>query len=52
VLSDEAVDGGLKVCDRGEDAALRRRLESLAKKPSMAFSHELEVGVKWKTQRG
>ena len=25
---------------------------SLAKKPSTAFSHELEVGVKWKVQRG
>lgn len=23
VLGDEAVDGGLKVCDRGEDAALQ-----------------------------
>ena len=26
--------------------------ESLAKKPSTALSHELEVGVKWKVQRG
>ena len=31
---------------------LRRRLESLAKKPSTAFSQEQEVGVKWKVQRG
>ena len=31
---------------------LRRRLVSLAKKPSTAFSHEAEVGVKWKVQRG
>src|SRR3954469_10738233 len=26
--------------------------ERLAKKPSTALSHELEVGVKWKVQRG
>jgi hypothetical protein len=25
---------------------------SLAKKPSMALSHDAEVGVKWKVQRG
>src|SRR5947208_15788062 len=31
---------------------LRRRLVSLAKKPSTALSQELEVGVKWKVQRG
>lgn len=31
---------------------LSRRLESLAKKPSTAFSHEHEVGVKWNVQRG
>jgi hypothetical protein len=31
---------------------LRRRLVSLAKKPSMALSHDAEVGVKWKVQRG
>ncbi len=30
----------------------RRRLVSLAKKVSTAFSHEAEVGVKWKVQRG
>ena len=30
----------------------RRRRVSLAKKPSTAFSQELEVGVKWKVQRG
>ena len=27
---------------------LSRRFVSLAKKPSTAFSHEAEVGVKWK----
>ena len=31
---------------------LRRRLLSLAKKPSTALSQEAEVGVKWKTKRG
>jgi hypothetical protein len=31
---------------------LRRLLVSLAKNPSTAFSHEAEVGVKWKVQRG
>ena len=30
----------------------RRRLVSLAKKPSTALSQEQEVGVKWKTKRG
>src|SRR3546814_5874774 len=29
----------------------RRRLVSLAKKPSMALSHEHEVGVKWKVKQ-
>src|SRR5258708_2252745 len=31
---------------------LRRRLVSLAKKPSSALSQEQEVGVKWETKRG
>jgi hypothetical protein len=31
---------------------LRRRLVSLAKNPSTAFSQEADVGVKWKLQRG
>lgn len=31
---------------------LSRRLESLAKKPSTAFSQEQDVGTKWKVQRG
>jgi hypothetical protein len=30
----------------------RRRRDSFAKKPSTAFSQELDVGVKWKVQRG
>src|SRR6478609_9160183 len=31
---------------------LSRRRVSAEKKPSTAFSHEAEVGVKWNTQRG
>ena len=31
---------------------LSRRLVSLAKKPSTAFNHEHEIGVKWNVQRG
>jgi hypothetical protein len=31
---------------------LRRRFVSLAKKPSTALSHDVEVGVKWRLQRG
>jgi hypothetical protein len=30
---------------------LRRRLVRIAKKPSTAFSHDAEVGVKWNVQR-
>ena len=30
----------------------RRRRESVAKKPSTAFSHDADVGVKWNVQRG
>ena len=52
VLDDEAIDCGLQVDDRYEDAALYLRLESFAKKPSTALSHEAEVGVKWNVQRG
>jgi hypothetical protein len=41
----EAIDRRLEIDDRAEGAAFRRRLVSLAKKPSMALSHEAEVGV-------
>ena len=51
-LGEVAVDGGLEVDDGAEDAALQRRLVSLAKKPSTALSQEQEVGVKWKVKRG
>ena len=34
-----------------EKQRFKRRLDSLAKKPSTALSQEHEVGVKWKTKR-
>jgi hypothetical protein len=52
VLLDEAVDGGLGSTTELKTPCFRRRRVSLAKKPSTAFSHELDVGVKWKVQRG
>ena len=52
LLGDEAVNGGLQVDDGMEDAAFKPFLESLAKKPSTALSHEQDVGVKWKVKRG
>jgi hypothetical protein len=42
----------LQVDDGLEDAALETLAVSLAKKPSTALSHDAEVGVKWKVQRG
>src|SRR5436309_5918549 len=50
-LCDESVDGGLEVGDKRKTPRLRRRLVSLAKKPSMALSQDAEVGVKWKVKR-
>ena len=45
----------MAACSSTSEAKLprlsRRRL-SLAKRPSTALSHEAEVGVKWKVQRG
>lgn len=53
VLGEEAVDGSLKVDDGAEDTVLQAPPGKLgAKKPSTALSQELEVGVKWKVQRG
>ena len=49
---DEAVDRGLQVDQRVEDAAFEAPPGELAKKVSTAFSQEPEVGVKWKIQRG
>ena len=51
VIVEEAVDGGVEVCDGSEHAALELRLVRMAKKPSTALSHEDEVGVKWNVQR-
>ena len=50
-LGEEAVDGGLEVDDEGKTPRFKRRLDSLAKKPSTALSQQHEVGVKWKTKR-
>ena len=52
VFGEVAVDRGLEIEDGSEDAALNRRLVSLAKKPSTALSQDAEVGVKWNVQRG
>ena len=41
-----------RATSEGKVPRFRRRRVNLAKKPSTAFSHEHEVGVKWKTQRG
>jgi len=51
-FSDEAVDGGLKLDNRCEDAAFEALPVSLANKPSTALTQEQEVGVKWKVKRG
>ena len=48
VVVEEAVNGGLKVDDGSEDVALQPPLLNVAKKPSMALSHEAEVGI-WYT---
>ena len=50
-LGEEAVDGGLEVDDEGKTPRFKRRLDSLAKKPSTALSQQHEVGVKWTTTR-
>jgi hypothetical protein len=42
----------LQLNDRAEDASPEPPLVSVEKKLSTAFSHEPEVGVKWKVQRG
>jgi hypothetical protein len=52
VFIDETIDGGLKIDDRSEDAARETAPSQDTKKPSTALSHEAEVGVKWKVQRG
>lgn len=52
VLGYETIDRGLEVGDGARDVVLQASAGSLAKKPSTAFSHELDIGVKWKVQRG
>ena len=51
-LGEVAVDRGLSSTTEAKVPRLRRRFVSLAKKVSTALSHEHEVGVKWKVQRG
>ena len=47
-----AVDGSLQIDDGAEDPRRRRLRVRAEKKFSTALSQELEVGVKWKVQRG
>jgi hypothetical protein len=44
-VGEEAVDGRLEIDNRADTPRLRRRLVSLAKKPSTALSQDAEVGV-------
>ena len=53
VLGEVAVDGGLQVDERVEDAAPEAPPGELGRRSSStALSQEPEVGVKWKVQRG
>ncbi len=52
VLFDEPVDDRLQVDDRVKDAVLQPSTCQFSKKPSTAFSHEHDVGTKWKIHRG
>ena len=45
------MDGIFEVPQGAETLRLRRFFVSLAKKPSIAVSHDADVGVKWKTNR-
>ena len=51
MLGEVAVDGGLEVDQRAEDAAAQAARVMAEKKVSTAFSQEPEVGVWWKVQR-
>ena len=52
-LAQESIDCGLKLDDGAEHTTFEPPLEiELAKKPSIALSHEADVGVKWNVQRG
>ena len=52
MLGKEAVDGGLKVDEREEDAAFEAAVGQLGEEASTALSQEHDVGVKWKVKRG
>ena len=52
VFGQVGVNGSLQIGNRVEDAARMRWRVILEKKFSTPLSHEAEVGVKWKTQRG
>ena len=51
-LVEEAVDGGLEVDDRAEDAAFQAPLGQLGEEALDGIEPRAEVGVKWKVQRG
>jgi len=52
MLSDVAVNGGLKVDDRAKDATADTLEVRAEKKPSTALSQDAEVGMKCKTHGG
>jgi hypothetical protein len=52
VLDEISIDGGLQGGDRVKDTAADALRVILEKKFSTALRQELEVGVKWKVQRG
>ena len=52
MLGQISVDGSLQVGDRAEDAAADALAGHVAKEVFERVSHETEVGVKWKVQRG
>ena len=51
-LCDEAVDGDLKFGDGSEHATFEAPVGEPGKEAFDGLSHEPEVGVKWKVQRG
>ena len=51
MLLEEAVDGGLKINDRVEDAALQPPLGELGEEALDGVEPGAEVGVKWKVKR-
>jgi len=51
VFDGEAVMAACKSTTDTNTPRFNRRLVSFAKKPSTAFSHEQDAGVKWKVKR-